>query len=41
MVCPLDAPDASFDFVFCLSSIEHFGRRRDKLQALVECSRAL
>ena len=37
----LDAPDASFDFVFCLSSIEHFGRRRDKLQALVEMSRVL
>ena len=37
----LDAPDASFDFVFCLSSIEHFGRRRDKLQALVEMFRVL
>jgi SAM-dependent methyltransferase len=37
----LDAPDLSFDFVFCLSSIEHFGRRRDKLQALMEMFRVL
>lgn len=37
----LDAPDASFDFVFCLSSIEHFGGRRDKQRAFAEMYRVL
>ncbi len=37
----LNAADRSFDIVFCLSSIEHFGRRRDKLQALKEMFRVL
>jgi SAM-dependent methyltransferase len=37
----LDVPDASFDIVFCLSSIEHFGRTSDKLRALMEMFRVL
>jgi SAM-dependent methyltransferase len=37
----LEAVDASFDFAFCLSSIEHFGSRADKLQALREMFRVL
>jgi SAM-dependent methyltransferase len=37
----LDVADASFDIVFCLSSIEHFGRTADKLKALMEMFRAL
>ncbi len=31
----------TFDFAFCLSSIEHFGRLQDKLQALQEMFRVL
>lgn len=31
----------SFDFVFCLSSLEHFGGERDKLAALREMHRVL
>lgn len=31
----------AFDFVFCLSSIEHFGRLEDKLQAMREMHRVL
>jgi SAM-dependent methyltransferase len=31
----------SFDFVFCLSSLEHFGNDRDKLTALREMQRVL
>lgn len=37
----LDARDGTFDFVFCLSSIEHFGRIADKLRALREMYRVL
>ena len=37
----LAAGDASVDFVFCLSSIEHFGRLRDKLTSLREMYRIL
>lgn len=37
----LDVADASFDIVFCLSSIEHFGRTGDKLRALMEMFRVL
>lgn len=37
----LEAADRSVDFVFCLSSIEHFGSRRDKLAALQEMHRIL
>lgn len=37
----LSAGDASVDFVFCLSSIEHFGKLADKLQALREMFRIL
>lgn len=37
----LDAPDGRFDIVFCLSSIEHFGRLDDKARALGEMFRVL
>lgn len=37
----LEAADQSVDFVFCLSSIEHFGSRGDKLTALREMHRIL
>lgn len=37
----LDAEAGTFDFVFCLSSIEHFGRLQDKLRALQEMFRVL
>lgn len=37
----LDAPEATFDFAFCLSSIEHFGGLADKLRALQEMFRVL
>lgn len=37
----LDAADGSFDFAFCLSSIEHFGTVRDKRQAFREMFRVL
>jgi SAM-dependent methyltransferase len=37
----LAADDATFDFVFCLSSIEHFGRLKDKLRSLQEMFRVL
>lgn len=37
----LDAETGTFDFVFCLSSIEHFGQLQDKLQALREMFRVL
>lgn len=37
----LEAGDRSVDFVFCLSSIEHFGSRRDKLTSLREMHRIL
>jgi SAM-dependent methyltransferase len=37
----LSADDESVDFVFCLSSIEHFGKLSDKLQALREMFRIL
>lgn len=37
----LDAADGRFDFVFCLSSIEHFGTVRDKRQAFREMFRVL
>jgi SAM-dependent methyltransferase len=37
----LDAADATFDFAFCLSSIEHFGTIGDKQQALREMFRVL
>ncbi|MGE0863491.1 MAG: class I SAM-dependent methyltransferase [Vicinamibacterales bacterium] len=37
----LEAEAASVDFVFCLSSIEHFGRLRDKLTSLREMHRVL
>jgi SAM-dependent methyltransferase len=37
----LDAADGRFDFAFCLSSIEHFGTERDKLQAFREMFRVL
>jgi SAM-dependent methyltransferase len=37
----LDAPASTFDFTFCLSSIEHFGSLADKLQALREMFRVL
>lgn len=37
----LEAGDRSVDFVFCLSSIEHFGTRRDKLTSLREMYRIL
>ena len=37
----LASPEAAFDFVFCLSSIEHFGRLQDKLRSLREMFRVL
>jgi len=37
----LDFPDASFDFLFCLSSIEHFGSRKIIRQSLDEMKRVL
>jgi SAM-dependent methyltransferase len=37
----LDFPDASFDVVFSLSSIEHFGDRRDVARAAREMGRVL
>ena len=37
----LDVPDASFDFVFSLSSIEHFGGPGDIAQAASEIGRVL
>lgn len=37
----LDFPDESFDFVFSLNSIEHFGSRRAIVQAAREMARAL
>ena len=37
----LDFPDDSFDFLFCLSSIEHFGSRETIRQALNEMKRVL
>lgn len=37
----LDFPDASFDFVFSLSSIEHFGGPRDIARAAAEIGRVL
>jgi SAM-dependent methyltransferase len=37
----LEADDATVDFAFCLSSIEHFGRLQDKLKALREMHRIL
>jgi SAM-dependent methyltransferase len=37
----LDFPDASFDFVFCLSSIEHFGSRETQRRSLDEMARVL
>jgi len=37
----LDVPDASFDFVFSLSSIEHFGGPSDIAQAASEIGRVL
>jgi SAM-dependent methyltransferase len=33
--------DNTFDFIFCLSSLEHFGTERDKLKALREMFRVL
>jgi SAM-dependent methyltransferase len=33
--------DNTFDFIFCLSSLEHFGRERDKHKALREMFRVL
>jgi SAM-dependent methyltransferase len=37
----LDFPDASFDIVFCLSSIEHFGGPRNAARAAAEMARVL
>jgi SAM-dependent methyltransferase len=37
----LDFPDASFDIVFCLSSIEHFGGPRSAARAAAEMARVL
>jgi len=37
----LEAADGAFDFVFCLSSLEHFGGRPDKVRALREMFRVL
>ncbi len=37
----LDFPDASFDFGFCLSSIEHFGSREKSARAMQEMHRVL
>ena len=37
----LDAPEAAFDFAFCLSSIEHFGSVADKRRAFAEMFRVL
>jgi len=37
----LAVADEAFDFAFCLSSIEHFGRLQDKLRALQEMFRVL
>ncbi|MGH9218744.1 MAG: methyltransferase domain-containing protein, partial [Vicinamibacterales bacterium] len=37
----LDAAESTFDFVFCLSSIEHFGSINDKHKALREMFRVL
>ncbi len=37
----LSFEDRSFDIVFSLSSLEHFGRRADKLRALKEMNRVL
>lgn len=37
----LDFPDATFDSVFCLSSIEHFGSRATQARALDEMARVL
>lgn len=39
--CELHFPAESFDFVFCLSSIEHFGPRAVIIQALAEIKRVL
>jgi SAM-dependent methyltransferase len=37
----LDAAESTFDFAFCLSSIEHFGSINDKHKALCEMFRVL
>jgi SAM-dependent methyltransferase len=37
----LDFPDASFDIIFCLSSIEHFGGPRATVRATREMARVL
>ncbi len=37
----LDFPDGTFDFVFCLSSIEHFGSRATQRKSLDEMARVL
>src|SRR5439155_5597413 len=37
----LEFPDAIFDFVFCLSSIEHFGSRGAMAKSLAEMKRVL
>lgn len=39
--CKLDFPDASFDFCFSLSSIEHFGPRSNTVAAMREMNRVL
>lgn len=39
--CELDFPDASFDFCFSLSSIEHFGPRENSIKAMREMARVL
>lgn len=37
----LEFPDNSFDFIFCLSSIEHFGSRKTIAKSLSEMKRVL
>lgn len=37
----LEFPDGTFDFVFCLSSIEHFGSRATQRRSLDEMARVL